>query len=147
MWEEPGQQLSVTFSGGFEMSVSRFWRKQQHRYNLIGTHCTTCGRYFYPPRSFCPDCRRDGKIVEHKFKGTGTVITYTIIRTASEQFKFLTPYALAIIELDEGTRLTSHVICDIDKIKIGMRVRPVFRKLAEEGKSGAIFYGTKFVPA
>jgi len=129
------------------MSVARFWRKQQNRYNLIGTHCETCGRYFYPPRPFCPDCRREGKIVDHKFKGTGSVVTYSIIRSAGDQFKFLTPYALAIIELDEGTKLTSHVICDIDKIHIGMRVRPVFRKLAEEGSSGAIFYGTKFVPA
>jgi uncharacterized OB-fold protein len=129
------------------MSVARFWRKQQNRYNLIGTHCTTCGRYFYPPRSFCPDCRRDGKIVNHTFKGTGKVVTYTIIRSAGDQFKLLVPYVLAIIELDEKTKLTSQVICEIDTIHIGMRVRPVFRKLAEEGSSGAIFYGTKFVPA
>ncbi len=74
-------------------------------------------------------------------------MTYTIIRSAGDQFKFLTPYALAIIELDEGSKLTSQVICEIDQIKIGMRVKPVFRKLAEDGKSGAIFYGTKFVPA
>jgi uncharacterized protein len=147
MWEGPGQRLSVTSSGGCNMSVARFWRKQQNRYNLIGTHCETCGRYYYPPRAFCPDCRREGKIVDHKFKGTGSVVTYTIIRSAGDQFKFLTPYALAIIELDEGTKLTSHVICDIDKIHIGMRVKPVFRRLAADGSSGAIFYGTKFVPA
>jgi uncharacterized OB-fold protein len=129
------------------MSVARFWRKQQNRYNLLGTHCTTCGKYFYPPRAFCPDCRREGKIVDHKFKGTGKVVTYSIIRSASDQFKFLTPYVLAIIELDEGTCLTSHVICEIDQVHIGMRVKSVFRKLAEDGSSGAIFYGTKFVPA
>jgi uncharacterized OB-fold protein len=129
------------------MSVARFWRKQQNRYNLLGTRCETCGRHFYPPRPFCPDCRRDGKIVEHKFKGTGTVVTYSIIRSASDQFKFLTPYPIAIIELDEGTRLTSQVICDIDQIKIGMRVKSVFRKLGEDGSSGPIYYGTKFVPA
>lgn len=129
------------------MSVARFWRKQQNRYNLIGTHCTTCGRYFYPPRAFCPDCRRDGKVVEHRFAGGGTVVTYSIIRSASDQFKYLTPYVIAIIELDEGSRLTSQVICEIDKVSIGMRVRPVFRRLGADGSSGAIFYGTKFVPA
>ncbi len=128
------------------MSVARFWRKQQNRYNLIGTKCETCGKYFYPPRPFCPDCRRDGKIVDHKFKGTGTVVTYSIIHTASDQFKLLTPYAIAIIELDEGTRLTSQVICDINEIKIGMRVKSVFRRLGEDGESGPIYYGTKFVP-
>ena len=129
------------------MSVARFWRKQQNRYNLIGTHCATCGKYYYPPRAFCPDCRREGKIEDFKFKGTGKVVTYSIIRSSSGNFKLLTPYVLAIIELDEGTRLTTHLICEIDQVYIGMPVRRVFRKLGEDGSSGAIFYGTKFVPA
>ncbi len=143
----PEPPLSVISLGGYKMSVARFWRKQQNRYNLIGTRCTTCGKYFYPPRGFCPDCRREGKIVDHQFKGTGKVVTYSIIRSSSGNFKLLTPYVLAIIELDEGTRLTSHLVCDIDQVYIGMPVRRVFRKLGEDGSSGAIFYGTKFVPA
>jgi len=129
------------------MSIPRFWRKQNNRYNLIGTRCTTCDKYFYPPRDFCPICRRDGTVIEHQFKGTGTVITYSIIRSASDQFNDLTPYVIAIIELDEGTRLTSQVICDIDEVYIGMRVKRVFRRLGEDGECGPIFYGTKFVPA
>ena len=129
------------------MSVPRFWREQQNRYNLIGTRCTVCDSYFYPPRPFCPNCRREGKVVEHQFKGTGTVVTYSIIRSASDQFNDLTPYVIAIIELDEGTRLTSQVICDIDEVYIGMPVKRVFRKLGQDGESGPIFYGTKFVPA
>ncbi|MDR2854701.1 MAG: Zn-ribbon domain-containing OB-fold protein [Methanomicrobiales archaeon] len=129
------------------MSVPRFWREQQNRYNLIGTHCTTCNTYYYPPRILCPKCRREGKVVEHQFKGTGTVVTYSIIRSASDQFNDLTPYVIAIIELDEGTRLTSQVICEIDEMYIGMPVKRVFRRLGEDGESGPIFYGTKFVPA
>ncbi|MDD1715367.1 MAG: zinc ribbon domain-containing protein, partial [Methanolinea sp.] len=35
-------------------SVARFWRKIPQRYNLIGSRCTNCGRYFFPPRSLCP---------------------------------------------------------------------------------------------
>ena len=31
-------------------------------------------------------------------------------------------------------------------IKIGMRVRPVFRILGKEGDRGIIYYGTKFAP-
>ena len=58
------------------MTVARFWRKIPQRYNLIGTKCETCGRHFFPPRTFCPDCRREGKIVDHKFAGKGTVVTY-----------------------------------------------------------------------
>ena len=129
------------------MSVARFWRKIPQRYNLIGTRCTVCGRHFFPPRSFCPDCRRSGKIVDHKFKGTGRVLTHTIIRTASDQFEDLTPYVLAIIELDEGPRMTAQIVCSPEEVKDGMRVRPVFRRIASDGTSGVIYYGTKYIPA
>lgn len=129
------------------MSVARFWRKIPQRYNLIGTRCTTCGRYFFPPRSFCPECRRAGKIVDHQFAGNGTIVTFTVIRTASEQFEQLTPYVFAIIELDEGPRISAQIVCSPDDARIGMRVNPVFRRIAADGESGVIYYGTKYAPA
>jgi hypothetical protein len=83
---------------------------------------------------------------EHKFKGTGSVVTFTTIYTATEDFDRQTPYNLAIIRLDEGPRLTGQIVASADKVKIGMRVRPVFRILGKEGDRGIIYYGTKFVP-
>ncbi|HOB18893.1 MAG TPA: Zn-ribbon domain-containing OB-fold protein [Candidatus Methanoculleus thermohydrogenotrophicum] len=128
------------------MSVPRFWRKIPQRYNLIGTQCTTCGQYFYPPRSLCPKCRRSGCIIDHRFIGEGTIVTYTVIRSASDQFENTTPYVLAIVELDEGPRLTAQVVCPPEEAKIGMRVKSVFRRVTADGESGTIHYGTKFVP-
>jgi len=128
------------------MSVARFWRKIPQRYNLIGTLCESCGRHYFPPRSFCPDCRRGGKIVEYRFPGTGKVVTYTVIRSASEQFENTTPYVLAIIQLDEGPRLTSQVVAKPEDVAVGTRVRSVFRRIMADGDSGVIHYGTKFVP-
>lgn len=128
------------------MTVPRFWRKIPHRYNLIGTHCTTCNEFYFPPRQMCPNCRRDGRIESHKFKGTGEVVTYTVIHTAAKGFEMQTPYNLAIIKLDEGPSLTGQVVCRPDEMKIGMRVFSVFRKLGEESEKGMIYYGTKFVP-
>jgi uncharacterized OB-fold protein len=128
------------------MSVARFWRKIPQRYNLIGTRCGTCGRHYFPPRSFCPDCRRGGKIEEYRFPGTGTVVTYTVIRSASEQFENITPYVLAIIRLDEGPRLTAQVVAKPEDVAVGTRVRSVFRRIMADGQSGVIHYGTKFVP-
>lgn len=128
------------------MTVSRFWRKIPHRYNLIGTHCTTCGEYYFPPRQMCPTCRRDGKIESYQFEGKGEVITYTVIHTAAKGYANQVPYNLAIIKLDEGPSLTGQVICEPGELEIGTRVRPVFRKLGEESEKGMIYYGTKFVP-
>jgi uncharacterized OB-fold protein len=128
------------------MTVSRFWRKIPHRYNLIGTHCRTCNEYYFPPRQMCPNCRRDGNIESHKFEGNGEVVTYTVIHTAAKGFEMQTPYNLAIIKLDEGASLTAQVICHRDEMRIGMRVHSVFRKLGEESEKGMIYYGTKFIP-
>ena len=128
------------------MGVPRFWRHISSRYNLIGTRCTTCGEYYFPPRTMCPKCRRDGVIEDHQFSGHGEVITYTIIHAAAEGFDRETPYPLAIIQLDEGPRMTGQVVCDPDEIAIGMRVKPIFRRLGEDGAAGIIYYGTKFMP-
>lgn len=84
---------------------------------------------------------------EHKFKGTGTVVTFTTIYTATEDFDRQTPYNLAIIRLDEGPRLTGQIVASANEVKIGMRVQPVFRILGKEGDRGIIYYGTKFIPA
>jgi len=88
-----------------------------------------------------------GQIEPYKFRGMGEIVTYTLIHTAAEGFENQAPYTLAIIKLDEGPRLTSQVVGDPEKMHIGMRVRPVFRKLGEDGDRGMIYYGTKFVPA
>ena len=128
------------------MSVPRFWRRLKNLYNLIGTHCEKCGGFFYPPRNMCPKCRRNGIVNPFKFKGSGEVVTYTIVHTAAKDYAKLTPYILAIIQLDEGPRLTSQVICDHSYIHIGMRVKSAFRRLGEESDKGMIYYGTKFVP-
>src|SRR5450759_5747765 len=78
------------------MSVPRFWRRLKNIYNLIGTHCEKCGSFLYPPRNMCPKCRRNSMTIPFKFKGTGEVITYTIVHTGAKDYTKLTPYILAV---------------------------------------------------
>jgi uncharacterized OB-fold protein len=73
-------------------------------------------------------------------------LTYTTIYTATEDFDRLTPYNLAIIQLDEGPKITGQIVSSSAGVKIGMLVRPVFRILGKEGDKGIIYYGTKFAP-
>ncbi|MFQ6114824.1 MAG: Zn-ribbon domain-containing OB-fold protein [bacterium] len=129
------------------MSIPRFWRSIQSRYNLIGVRCDNCKEIFYPPRRICPNCRRLSKLEEVKLNGKGKVVTYTIIYSAPENFEKQTPYIMAIVELDQGPRLTTQIVdCDLDQIKIGMRVRSVLRKIQEDGEAGLVHYGCKFIP-
>ncbi len=128
-------------------NVPMAWRRFKSKYNLVGTKCTKCNSSFYPPRLICPKCRREGKIEEFEFKGTGKIVSYTIIRSGPDGFEKQTPYPIAIVELDEGARVTGQIVDYVDSdLAIGKKVAPVFRKVYESGKEGIIHYGIKFKP-
>ena len=132
------------------MAIPRFWREIGSRYNLIGTKCGNCGKVDFPPRAVCPACGRKsiGRMERLKLAGKGSVVTYTVIHDAPAQFEMQKPYVMAIVEMDEGVRLTCQLI-DVrpEDVTIGMRVQSTFRKLGQEGEAGVIHYGYKFRPA
>ncbi len=83
-----------------------------------------------------------------KLAETGKVVTYTIIRVPPHQFVDQAPYAVGIVELDDGVKIVGQIVdCDFDEIKIGQDVKLEFRKLSDVGESGILCYGYKFVPA
>ncbi|HJJ46615.1 MAG TPA: Zn-ribbon domain-containing OB-fold protein, partial [Methanocorpusculum sp.] len=86
------------------------------------------------------------KMTEIQFSGKGKVLTYSVIYSSADQYAAMKPYVLAIVELEEGARLTTHIVCEPDEVYIGMPVHSVFRILDKEGDDGVIHYGTKFVP-
>ena len=130
-------------------NVARFWREIPQRYNLMGNKCGSCERMFFPPREACPYCRRKsiGKMKDFKLNGKGIIVTYSIIHAGPEDFEEQIPYTIAIIKLDEGPQLTAQIVdCDINDVKIGMKVESTFRRIQEDGYIGAIYYGYKFKP-
>ena len=121
------------------------WRRIPERYRLEGTECKTCGTAYFPPREVCSKCRRKGEIVEKKFSGKGKVFSFSWITVPPSGFELYAPYMIAVIELEEGPRLTSQIVdCTEEDVKIGTPVRMVFRKIQEDGKEGLIHYGFKF---
>lgn len=125
--------------------IVRGWRHIPQRYNLIGSKCSHCGELYFPKRVMCPECRRKGKLEDMKFSGKGKIHTYSIINTPTEEFKVLSPYVVAIIDLEEGAKITSQIVdCHGENIQIGDDVELVFRKIKEEGEEGVISYGYKF---
>ena len=126
------------------MAVPRFWREIPNRYNLVGARCGNCNKILFPPRSICPFCRRMGKLEPYRLKRRGKVLSYTVIHVAAEGFEDQVPYVLAIIELEDGPRLTAQITdCNPDEIKIGDEVEIVFRRMGEESQDGVIYYGFK----
>jgi len=127
----------------------RFWRETQSLYNLIGNRCGKCRTVYFPPRPVCPVCHREsiGRMEELKLKGDCEVLTFTVVQEPRRGFELQVPYVLAIVRLDEGPAILGQVVdCAPADVRIGMRLRSVFRKIGEEGKSGVIHYGYKFAP-
>ena len=97
-----------------------FWEAAAAGRLLIGK-CKTCGKPHYYPRAICPLCGSD--LTEWiQASGRGAVYSYSVMRRVP------VPYALAYVTLDEGvTMMTNIVDCDLDSIRIGQRVRVVFK--------------------
>jgi uncharacterized OB-fold protein len=101
----------------------------------------------FPPRLICPGCGSQD-FETAKLPETGTVLTYTIIRVAPSQFTDEAPYAVGIVELDGGPRITAQIAdVPLDTIEIGQKVKVEFRRVREEGQAGILCYGYKCVPA
>jgi hypothetical protein len=125
---------------------SRYWREIPQRYRLEAKKCKNCGAILFPPRLICPVCK-NRSFEDIRLADKGKVVSYTIIRVPPHQYVDQSPYAVGIIKLDDGVKLTGQIVdCDFEDLKIGKRVKVEFRKIYTEGESGIICYGYKFVP-
>jgi len=124
--------------------IPRNWRLREQRYRLEGTRCPTCNALYFPPREICPGCR-SRTLEPYRLNGRGTVYSYSTIYQAPEGFEYSVPYVVALIDLEEGPRITAQ-LTDVapDEVEIGMPVEMVIRKWNEQDETGLINYGYKF---
>jgi len=108
-----------------ELDTRPFWEAaKQHelRYQV----CNACSGLVFYPRRHCPHCMSFDLRWEQS-KGEGAIYSFTVIRQIGHPFFCARqPYVVALIDLDEGFRLMSHVMVDkgaVDGIAIGQRVR------------------------
>lgn len=81
--------------------------------------CASCGAPQTLARYACRACGST-ELQWRAARGAGRVYAVTTVaRAPSDEFRALAPYALAIVELDEGPRLMGHVAADA---RIGDRV-------------------------
>ncbi|MEW6746591.1 MAG: Zn-ribbon domain-containing OB-fold protein [Planctomycetota bacterium] len=125
----------------------RLWREQPQRYRYEAVICDHCGYLAFPPRVVCPACH-GREWTKTTLEEEGKILSFTVIHTPPADFKDEAPYVNAIVELDDGARLTGQVV-DLppEELAIGTRVRIEFRRVNSTGHAGVIAYGYKFAPA
>jgi uncharacterized OB-fold protein len=88
---------------------------------LLVKRCAACGERHHYPRAICPFCFSD-RTEWTEASGRGTIYSYSVMRRVP------VPFALAYVTLDEGpTMMTNIVDCDLDTIRIGQKVKVVFK--------------------
>jgi uncharacterized OB-fold protein len=94
------------------------------RHELAVRKCYACGAIQWPPRVLCSRCRAD------EFHATvlpdhGVVHTFTVCYRAFDPwFAARTPYAIAVVEITDGIRLTGNYLGpDPSDLACGMPVR------------------------
>ena len=128
------------------MKVAKHWRETPERYRLEAGKCKKCSHINFPQRLVCPECgTKEFEMI--RLSGKGKLETYTVIHTAPDGFADLAPYAVGIVELKEGVKILAQITdCNPAELKIGDTLVTKFRRIDQEGKTGMIMYGYKFVP-
>ena len=103
------------------------------KHKLLLPKCRECGKVFFFPMDFCPDClAEDVEWVEAG--GRGRIHTFSVVhRPPSPPFAGDAPYVVAMIELDEGPRMMSNVVeIEPDRVRVDMPVEVVFEDVTED---------------
>ena len=109
-----------------------FWNGLAEQTILL-KHCRDCDCVFHYPRVTCPNCL-SSDLDWKQASGQGTLYTYTISRRPTHPlFADEVPQFMAVVELEEGPRITSTLLnVPEDKIQIGMALTPVFEHNEKE---------------
>jgi uncharacterized OB-fold protein len=95
--------------------------------------CDACASVYFPPRPFCPSCA-SRKVSVFKASGKGKLYSYVINHRPAAP-GFTPPYAIAVVELDEGPRMMSNIIdCPQtpEALELDMKLEVAFEKLDDK---------------
>ncbi len=109
-----------------------FW-DGAHRHVLSIQRCKGCGVHIFYPRPACPECG-SVELEWNEVSGRGTLYSFTIARRpTARDFADKVPYAIAIVELEEGPHVATNVVgCDLETLRIGQPLKAVFEDVSDE---------------
>ncbi len=94
--------------------------------------CDACSKVYFPPRPFCPACA-SRQVSAFAASGRGVLWSYVIHHRPVPGFT--PPYAIAVVQLDEGPRLMTNIVdCPQtpEALQLDMKLQVAFHKLDDE---------------
>lgn len=88
--------------------------------------CAACGKVRFPPLDSCPYCGQPGG-EEKVLSGVGTVYSFIVLhRTFHPAFEADLPFAIAVVDLEDGPRIAARIEGPPEAVSIGMRVAATY---------------------
>jgi uncharacterized OB-fold protein len=104
--------------------------------------CVECGTVLALPAGTCYGCG-SSNMEWADVSGKGKLIAFTVIHVAPDEFAEETPYYVAIVELDEGSRISTRLSgfdpLKPEEVKLGIPLALTY----EKGKSGKTYLAFK----
>ncbi len=96
---------------------------------LLVQCCADCRVHQFYPRLICAACGGT-KLDWVEVSGKASLRSWTVIRRAvSAAFAADVPYAVALVQLDEGPTLMTNIVgCDPESLVMGQRLRVTFER-------------------
>lgn len=99
---------------------------------LVGQRCPECRKVYVPPRGACPRCGvpTTGEV---EVADTGTLYSFTVVHIPIPGSELTPPFVTGIVWLDGADQTCMHLVsgCDPHAVRIGMRVRAVWKPREE----------------
>ncbi len=109
-----------------------FWKKA-NQHELWVQKCVDCQNPFFYPRMVCPDCLSEN-LEWFKTSGKGFLYTYMINHRPPPGFEDDSPYAIAIVQLEEGPRMMTNIVGienTPENLVLDMPLEVVFEDIAD----------------
>jgi uncharacterized OB-fold protein len=110
-----------------------FWAAAREGRLLI-MHCRACDRPYFYPRRYCPRCWSD-ETEWRQASGRGTVYSYSVVhQNPAPPFRDWCPYAVLVVELDEGVRMMANWdrAAPLEGLAVDVPVRVTFEAVTPE---------------
>jgi uncharacterized OB-fold protein len=96
--------------------------------------CVTTGKHFFPPRRYSP-YTVGGETEWVEASGRATLYSYVINHRAAPGFENDGPYAIAVVELEEGPRMMANIVgieIEPEKLVLDMPLQVQFEARGEQ---------------
>lgn len=112
-------------------AMAPFWSALRDG-KVVVQECQNCGHQRWPALPSCPDCW-SAEAQWAEVEAAGTLWSYVIYhRALSRAFEDEVPYAIGMVELAGGPRITARLRVPFEAIHIGMRCQATFKQASKD---------------